>query len=110
MAKLKIVYTEQDPTVVVYRDCDIEPICKDWLEKLKECREISLVLVLQTAQEIVLSTMQALLCTDYKDLLPLTSLYVEDFQCTLDSDGHLDPYPDNYPDYTLKCWERIWDL
>ena len=110
MAKLKIVYTEQDKSVQLYRDCDVEAVCKSWLDKLVECIELSVVFQLTTAQELVLSTMQALLCTDYKDLLPLVSFYVEDFECTLDSDGHLDPYPDNYPDYTLKCLERIWDL
>jgi len=110
MANLKIIYTEQDPTVHLYRDCDIEAECHSWLDKLIECKDTNFIFVLHTAQELVLSTMQSLLCSDYKDLLPHVLFYVEDFQCTLDSDGHLDPYPNNYPDYTLKCLERIWDL
>lgn len=110
MAKLKIVYTEQDKSVQLYRDCDIELVCRNWLDSFIEAQDMTLVFQLTTAQELVLSTMQSLLCCDYKHLLPHVLFYVEDFQCTLDSDGHLDPYPDNYPDYTLKCLERIWNL
>ena len=110
MAKLKIVYTEQDPTVQLYRDCDVEAICRSWLDKLVECTELSVVFQLTIAQGLVLSTMQSLLCSDYKHLLPYVLFYVEDFECTLDSDGHLDPYPPMYPCFALKCLERIWGL
>ena len=54
--------------------------------------------------------MQSLLCSDYKDLLPHVLFYVEDSECRLDSDGHLDPYPPMYPCFALKCLERIWDI
>lgn len=110
MAKLKIVYTEQDSTVFLYRDCDIEAECRSWLEKLVECKDTGFIFVFHTAQELVLSTMQSLLCSEYRHLLPYVLFYVEDFECTLDSDGHLDPYPSMYPCYQLKCLERIWDL
>lgn len=110
MATIKIVYTEQDKSVQLYRDCDVEAICRSWLDKLVECIELSVVFQLTAAQELVLSTMQSLLCSDYKHLLPYVLFYVEDSECTLDSDGHLDPYPLMYPCYELKCLERIWGL
>lgn len=110
MAKLEIVYTEQDPTIQLYRDCDIEFVCRNWLDAFIEAQDMTLVFQLTTAQELVLSTMQSLLCSDYKDLLPYVLFYVEDSECTLDSDGHLDPYPPMYPCFTLKCLERIWDI
>lgn len=68
MAILKFVYTEQDNSVQLYRDCDVEVICKSWLDKLVECIELSIVFQLTTAQELVLKTMQMLLIRDYKQL------------------------------------------
>lgn len=87
MAVLKIVYTEQDPTVQLYRDCDIEAICRSWLDAFIEVQDMSLVFVFTTAQELVLLTMQALLHTEdcYKQLTTSDVLfYVEDFLCTFD--------------------------
>ena len=110
MAILKIVYTEEDKSVQLYRDCDIEAICSSWLLKFISARETGLIFQLTTAQELVLSTMQSLLCSDYKYLLPHVLFYVEDYECTLDSDGHLEPYPPMYPCFALKCLERIWDI
>lgn len=110
MAVLKIVYTEEDKSVQLYRDCDIEAVCRSWLDAFVESYYLSHVFQLTTAQELVLSTMQSLLCSDYKHLLPYIFFYVEDSECKLDSDGHLDPYPVDYPCYQLKCLERIWNF
>lgn len=108
MAVLKIVYTEEDKSVQLYRDCDIEAVCRSWLDKLVECIELSVVFQLTTAQELVLLTMQALLATEYKSLTVL--FYVEDYECKLDSKWRLQPYPDCFPSYEGKCLDRIWDL
>lgn len=68
MAVLKIVYTEEDKSVQLYRDCDIEKICWLWLDKLVEAKDTSLVFQLTTAQELVITTMQMLLVRDFSDL------------------------------------------
>lgn len=112
MAKLKIVYTEQDKSVQLYRDCDIEAQCRDWLDKLVQCKDTGFVFVLYTAQELVLSTMQALLCTeDYQQLTRNDILfYVGETQCTFDDKWHLNPYPSCFPSHLGKCLDIIWDL
>lgn len=111
MAILKFVYTEQDKSVQLYRDCDIESICRSWLDKFVECKDISVVFVFTFAQELVLKTMQMLLIRDYKQLTTEDVLfYIEENQCVMDSDWHFDPYPENYPDYQGKCLEIMWDL
>ncbi len=112
MAILKIVYTEQDKSVQLYRDCDIEDICRSWLDAYIEAQDMSLVFQLTTAQELIFLTMQALLCTEkYVELTTADILfYVEDFLCTFDDKWHLDPYPDVFPSYESKCFDLIWDL
>ena len=108
MAVLKIVYTEHDKSVQLYRDCDIEAICRSWLDKYAAAQNTTLIFQLTTAQELVLVTMQALLATEYKALTVF--FYVEDFLCTFDTRWHLDPYPDVFPSYEGKCLDLIWDL
>ena len=112
MAVLKIVYTEEDKSVQLYRDCDIEAICRMWLDKFMSAREASLIFQLTTAQELVLLTVQGLLCTDEYQLLTTNNVlfYVEDFLCTFDTKWHLKPYPDVFPRYEGKCLDLIWDL
>ena len=112
MATIKIVYTEQDKSVQLYRDCDIEAICRSWLDAFIEAQDMGLVFVFTTAQEIVLLTMQALLCTDEYQLLTRDDalFYVEDFLCTFDDKWRLQPYPDCFPRYEGKCLDLIWDL
>jgi hypothetical protein len=112
MAVLKIVYTEQDKSVQLYRDCDIEAICRMWLDKFMSARETSLIFQLTTAQELVLLTMQALLSTEEYQLLTVCDVlfYVEDFLCTFDTKWHLEPYPSCFPSYEGKCLDLIWGL
>ncbi len=111
MAILKIVYTEQDKSVQLYRDCNIEAVCRSWLDKFVCARETSLIFQLTTAQELVFKTMQMLLIKDYKQLTVDDVLfYIEEKQCNMDTDWHFDPFPEKYPDYQGKCLDVIWGL
>jgi hypothetical protein len=112
MAILKIVYTEEDRSVQLYRDCDVEAVCRSWLHKCLDCKDTSFIFQLTTAQELVLFTMQALLCTDEYQLLTRDNIlfYVEDFLCTFDDKWRLDPYPSCFPSYEGRCLDLIWGL
>ncbi len=111
MAILKIVYTEQDKSVQLYRDCDIETICHSWLDAFIEAQDMNLVFVLTTAQELLFKTMQMLLICDYKQLTTDDVLfYIEDRHCLLDSSWHWVDYPIEYPNYQANCLDVIWGL
>ena len=112
MATLKIVYTEKDTTVQLYRDCDVEFVCRNWLDAFIEAQDMTLVFQLTTAQELVLSTMQSLLCTDEYQLLTRDDVlfYIEDYMCRFDNKWRLDPYPSCFPSYEGKCLDLIWNL
>ena len=108
MAILKIVYTEHDKYVQLYRDCDIETICRNWLDTYVAAQNTTLIFELTTAQELVLLTMQALLATEYKALTVF--FYIGETLCMFDDKWHLDPYPDVFPSYEGKCLDLIWGL
>jgi hypothetical protein len=113
MAVLKIVYTEEDKSVQLYRDCDIEAICRSWLDHYVDVQETSFVLQLTTAQELVLFTMQALLHTEdcYKQLITNDILfYVGETQCTFENNWRFGKNPDMFPSRTMDVIDLIWDL
>ena len=114
MTTLKIVYTEHDKSVQLYRDCDIEAVCRGWLQSLVDTKEINFVYHFIMAQELCITTMQMLLVRDfavlsYDDVL----FYMEDYKCTMgDRLGCRwmfidDPFPADYPHYSTYSLEVV---